>query len=242
MPGEETCELYIDAFTPESIPMARLAKYMSGFAGLLGHNEHVHFGRLNPGSLSVLARVDETARPKVARRVDELRLDGQVAQSARNAFKDLDDMLAEDNATGRVLRGKAALFEFPGRNRHVETKLGPVVQAGSLDGEMIMIGARDASINVHIKAGEQIHHCVTSKTIARRLAPHIFGPIRVLGTGTWVRLESGGWILKRFEITDFQPLDETALSTIFEGLRNRLARPEGGRMNPIELMRQLREE
>lgn len=105
------------------------------------------------------------------------------------------------------------------------------------------LGGRDATINIHIQAGFQIHICVTSKTLARRLAPHIFGPsIRVRGIGTWARLESGDWILKKFEISDFETLDETPLSKLFEGLRTRLTPPEGGRMNPVELLRQLRQE
>jgi len=242
MPGEETYELYIDAFTPESISMARLAAYMSDFAELLGHIEHVHFGKLKAGSLSVAARIDEVARPKVNRRMEEFRLGGQVANSAKKAAKDLDDKLAEDNAVGRIQRGTARLIEFPGRLRRVETKLGPVVQPGSLDGEVIMIGGRDATINIHLKAGEQIYHCVATRAVARRLAPHIFTSIRVIGTGAWARLESGGWLLKKFEISDFKTLDETPLSELFDGLRDRLAPPEGGRVNPVELMRQLREE
>jgi hypothetical protein len=96
---------------------------------------------------------------------------------------------------------------------------------------------------VHLKAGDQIHFCVTSKAVARRLAQHIFGgPGRVHGKGTWARMESGAWILKRFEIADFEPLDETSLSRLFEGLRGRLVPPANGRTNPVELMRQLRDE
>jgi hypothetical protein len=222
--------------------MARLAEYLSCFAEILGHPEHVHFLKLDPGSTAALALVDEVARPKVSRRIEEIRLGGQVPASARKAFKDLDDKLAEDNAVGRIKRGALTLIDFPGRTRHVTTQLGPIVQTGSLDGEIIMIGGRDATINVHLRTPDQTHHCVTSKAIARRLAPHIFSLIRVNGTATWARLESGGWILKRFDISDFETLDETPLSKLFEGLRERLHPPEGGRLNPVELIRQLREE
>jgi hypothetical protein len=242
MLGEEVYELYIDSFTPETIPMARLADYMSSFAELLGHCEYVHFGKLKPGSLSVAARVDEIGRRKVERRVDEVRYGGGP-EPARKALREIDDKLAEDNAVGRIVHGKAKLIEFPGRTRRVEEKLGPIEQPGTLDGEVIQVGGRDETINIHLKAGEQIHTCVTSKSIARRLAHHIFGStIRVRGAGTWARLESGVWILKRFEITDFETLDETPLSKLFEGLRTRLVPPEGGRMNPADLVRQLREE
>jgi hypothetical protein len=73
MGGEGTCELYIDAFTPESISMSRLAEYMTGFAVLLGQEEHVHFERLKPGSLSLAARSDQVAHNRVRRRLDEVR-------------------------------------------------------------------------------------------------------------------------------------------------------------------------
>ena len=49
MSGDDTYELHIDAFTPASIPMSRLAEYMADFAVLLGHQEHVHFDKLKPG-------------------------------------------------------------------------------------------------------------------------------------------------------------------------------------------------
>jgi len=242
MAGENLYELYIDSFTPDTIPMARLADYMVSFAELLGNCEYVHFGKLKSGSLSVGARVDEIAQRKVDKRVDEVRYGGGP-QPARKAFKEIDDKLAEDNAIGRIVRGTAKLIEFPGRTRRVEEKLGPIEQAGTLDGEVIQVGGRDETINIHLKSGEQVYICVTSKAVARRLAPHIFGnPIRVQGHGTWARLESGSWILKKFEIADFETLDETPLSQLFEGLRGRLAPPDGGRVNPVDLMRQLREE
>ena len=243
MPGDETYELYIDAFTPATMPMARLAEYMASFAELLGHCDHVHFGQLKGGSLSVAAHVDEIAQPKVARRIDDVRYGGQVPNTAKKAMRALDDKLAEDNAVGRILKGKAKLIEFPGRTRHAETKLGPIEQAGTLDGEVIQVGGRDATINIHIQAADQIHICVASRAIARRLAPHIFGPpIRVRGVGTWARLESGSGLLKKFDISDFETLDETPLSALFQGLRSRLTPPASGRLNPVELMRQLREE
>ena len=241
-PGEHEYELYIDSFTPDTIPLARLADYVGSFAELLGYCEHVHFGNLKPGSLSIAARVDEVAQRKVDKRVDEVRFGGGP-QPARKALRDIDDKLAEDNALGRIVRGKAKLIEFPGRTRHAEEKLGPIEQPGSLEGEVIQIGGRDETINVHLKSGDHVHVCVTSKAIARNLAPHIFSTtIRVRGVGTWARLASGTWILKRFEIATFELLDQTPLLKLFEGLRARLSPPEGGRVNPVDLMNQLRSE
>ena len=110
-----------------------------------------------------------------------------------------------------------------------------------IDGEVIQIGGRDETINVHIKTGDQVVTCFTNKEMARRLATHLFaGTVRVHGHGTWARLGSGAWELKKFTILDFAPLDETPLSGLFHGLRARLVQPECGRENPVQLMGQLR--
>lgn len=240
MSGAGTYELQIDAFTPASIPMARLAEYMANFAALLGHEEHVHFDKLKPGSLAVVSRVDPVAQHKVQRRLDEVRY-GTAPKTAMDSFREIDEKLAADNAAGRVLSGQTRVIEFPGRNRPAESSVGPVIQRGVLDGEVIQVGGRDETINIHVRSGDEIHRCVSSKALARRLAQHIFGPpVRVRGTGTWSRAESGEWKLHRFDIESFEILDETPLSKVFEGLRSRLIPPEGGRLNPIDLVRRLR--
>ncbi len=243
MPGEEgTYELYIDAFRPETIPMCRLAEYMASFAELLGNGEQVRFERLKAGSFSLVARVNDVAVRKVEKRIDEVRY-GVGPQAALKAFRAIDDMLAEDRAIGQVRRGKAKLIEFPGRTRPVEERIGPVEETSMIDGEVIQIGGRDETINVHIKDGDRIIPCITNKDTARRLARHLFaGPVRVHGQTTWARLGSGTWELKKFIISDFTTLDETPLSKLFQGLRARLVPPESGRENPVGLMRQLRSE
>jgi len=242
MSGEDTYELHIDAFTPASIPMSRLAEYMADFAALLGHEEHVHFDKVKSGSLSLAARADQVARNKVQRRLDEVRY-GAGPKAAMDALRSIDDKLAADNAIGWIRHGKAKIIEFSGRTRPLESSVGPIIQPGALDGEVIQIGGRDETINVHIRTGDDIPKCITTKAIARNLAKYIFGaPVRVHGRGTWSRAESGEWKLHRFDIESFEPLDETPLSKVFDELRARLKPPEGRRLNPIDLVRQLREE
>ena len=57
----------IDAYSPETIPMARLAEYMSDLAVLFGNRENVHFVQLEPGSTTLLQRIEYEAVPKVKR-------------------------------------------------------------------------------------------------------------------------------------------------------------------------------
>jgi hypothetical protein len=239
---ERIYELYIDVYTPETIPLGRLSEYLGRFSELLGNDGQVHLESVAPGSVRLRAIVEEVAEPKVRGRVDEVRF-GKGPKAALVASQAIDELLATDNAVGHISRGGAELIVFPGRQRSVEGLIGPVEQAGTLDGEVIQIGGKDESINVHLKCGGEILKCVTTKAVARRLASHIFGsPVRVAGKGIWARRASGGWELKRFSITEFATLDETPLSQLFEGLRDRLAPPEAGRENPALLVSQLRGE
>jgi hypothetical protein len=242
MSGDEVYELYIDALTPATIPMARLSEYMADFAELLGHEAHVHFERVKPGSLSIACRVEPIAQNKVRRRIEEVRY-RTAPKSALKAYWSLDERLAEDNAVGRIVQRTSKVIEFPGRTRAVERSTGPIEQPGTLDGEVIQIGGRDETINVHLKMGDAIVHCVTSKPVARRLAPHLFGPpVRLSGTGIWSRSESGSWSVKKFTITDLAMLDRTPLPKLFEELRAKLAPGPQGRPNPVAFLRELREE
>jgi hypothetical protein len=125
----------------------------------------------------------------------------------------------------------------------MERSVGPIEQPGTLDGEVIQIGGRDETINVHLKMGDEIIHCVTNKPVARRLAQHLFGPpVRLAGMGFWSRAESGSWSVRRFTITDFETLDRTPLPKLFEGLRATLSSGPERRVNPIHFLRELRED
>ena len=58
----------IDAYSPETMPMARLAEYMAELALLLGEPSAVHFKRLARGSTVLVNSVDREAAPKVRQR------------------------------------------------------------------------------------------------------------------------------------------------------------------------------
>lgn len=242
MPGDDLYELHIDAFTPKTISMAHLAEYMADFAELLGHHQQVHFEKLREGSLVLASRVESVASNKVWRRLDEVRY-GNAPKPAQKAYQSIGNRLAEDNAVGKIVRGSSEVIQFPGGIRIVERSLGPFEQVGTLDGEIIQIGGRDETINVHLRTAEDVVQCVTTKAIARRLAQHLFGPpVRLTGVGMWSRSESGKWTLRKFTVQDFDALDQTSLPKLFESLRAKLGPGSSGRPNPAAFLRELREE
>ena len=60
---------HIAGLTPETLPMARLADYLSDLAQLLGSKEHVHLARIEAGSIRLAVAVDQEVRPLVGPRV-----------------------------------------------------------------------------------------------------------------------------------------------------------------------------
>jgi hypothetical protein len=210
-----------DSFTPQTLPMERLAEYVAALANLLGEKDNVHFHSIEPGSAVLVAIIDAPAQPKVRERVVAVR-DGQGPSDARRAFGDLDELLRKDNATG-VLSDEAGdvIVPFPGRNRPEPLVYGPFRQDGTIDGQLIRVGGKDETVPVHLRDGAIIHTgLICTPEIARRIAPHLYGPtLRVHGTGTWFRTGAGEWDLRSFRINDFEVLDDIPLLTVVGNLR-----------------------
>lgn len=56
--------------------------------------------------------------------------------------------------------------------------------------------------------------------MARRLAPHLFAArLRFHGNGRWERDADGNWNLRRFNIAEFEVLDDAPLHEIVARLR-----------------------
>ena len=212
--------LKIDVFNVETLPMARLAEYLGELAQLLGEPERVHFSHLEPGSAVLVSNIEQQAEPKVAERLSQVRR-GEGPKDAIQAFKNLDNMLAKDNAVAVLISPSLSnIIEFPGRTRPKPVRYGPFREVGTLDGTVIRIGGRDETIPVWLRSGDVEYHCNAREDVARRLALHYLnGVVRVHGSGKWVREENGSWVLQQFDISDFSVLDDSSLSEVVQRLR-----------------------
>ena len=219
--GTELYRFKIDAYTPATIPMARLAQYMGQLATLLGERDGVHFRGLTKGSTILNARVDREAAPKVHNRVVAVRA-GDASAEAQRDFNALNTLLRADNAIGvlrdAALRG-AVIIRFPGREL-TEEKF-TVRQQGSIDGFVTGIRGRDTTIHVTLQSeGRQISGCETTRAIAKQLGVKLFEPVRLFGRGRWVRDADGEWTLEHFRIESFEPLQDTSLTDALATLRD----------------------
>ena len=213
--------LKIDAFNVDILPMARLAEYMAELAVLLGEREHVHFSHLEKGSAILVSMIEPVSLSAVADRIERVG-QGGGPKDAMAAYRNLDTMLAKDNAVAELLAPEMnTVIAFPGRTRPKPMRYGPFREDGSLDGRIIRIGGRDDTIPVWLKNGDIEYHCnVRGEDVARRLAPYYLnGIVRLHGSGKWLRDENGSWVLQQFDISSFEVLDDSPLIDVVSKLR-----------------------
>ena len=241
MTDREKYTFHIDAYSPESIPMARLADYLSQLAGLLGNVDSVHFVQVDGGSVNLVHEVEYEAVPKVR---DRLRLvnDLDVPEDVQKRYKLINEMLRDDNTVGTLKTDTENILRFPGKEIPRPKKIGPFSQQGSLDGVLIRIGGKDKTVHAQLAdhSGE-VRSCIVNRDMARDMAHHLFGaPLRVVGAGRWERDEDGQWTLISFRANEFVVLSDDDLQDVVNRLQaiteNNPDRPD----DPIEVLSRIR--
>lgn len=216
--GEEF-RFRIDAYTPETMPMARLAEYLAELAALFGEVKAVHFLRVDGGSTVPVIKVEREAVPKVRERVRQVTW-GTGPSEALRAYRKINRKLREDNAIGVVQEPTGAeIIRFPGREEKGEGFIS-VRQQGTLDGEVIRVGGKGPVVPVALQSeGLILSYCFAKRPIAKDLARRLFEPVRLFGTGRWTRDRRGNWKLDSFVIDRFDVLSDEPLSSVLVELR-----------------------
>lgn len=210
----------IDAFTPDTLPMARLADYLTQLAQILGETQSVHLVQIERGSTVLVHEIEEEAVPSVASRVTAVR-EGRGPRYASEAFRRINRLLAEDDARAQLhddRSGSHALI-FPGSLGSQPDRVA-VKQTGTVSGVLVRVGGVGRKVPVLlISDGEQTAGCHADRPTAKKLGEHLFEPVRLFGDGQWNRATNGTWELNRFNIDRFEALDPAPLSQVLDGLR-----------------------
>lgn len=233
-------EFRIDGYTPTTIPMNRLAEYMSDLASLLGEHKSVHFVRIVKGSVRLVHAIEYEAEPKVRARIRTVRA-GDDQDDESNPIRKLNKRLAQDNASGVLLGPEGKILDFPGKKQFEQPQFGPFNQPGTVDGIPIRIGGESDPVPVHLQEpGLSLHICYASREKAREIAPHIFKTlIRAEGVARWHRDADGKWIRDRFTIHGFTVLEDIPLTQAVERLKG-VSTSMSGIENPLKVLHQLR--
>lgn len=225
---DDEYEFWIDAYTPETIPMERLAKYLTLLAKMLGHESSVHFDRLEMGSTKSLVRVQREDAPKVFDRVEHI-AKRQAANDAIAAFDELNFLLRDDNAVGKLSRktpeaqSSALVLTFAGRDIPKPPTYGPFYEEAIVEGELVRIGGKDKSAHAQIVDPEgKTWSGEMDRDLARDIAQYLYKGtvLRVTGDARWERLENASWHLMVFKIKGFEVLADDTLDTVTRRLRS----------------------
>lgn len=227
----------IDAYSPETMPMARLAEYMAELATMLGEQKAVHFRRLEKGSTVLVHKVEVEAAPKVRARVDAVRRQ-QGSVEALRAYKTMNRMLQQDNGKGALKEKGAVVIRFPGIDDTRE-KYPPVREYGSIDGVIVSVGgtADAVWVKLAVEGGALSGIYTTDRHIGKELAGLFDEPVRLNGWGNWNRDDDGGWNLMNFKIESFEPLKAASLSEALAELRALPFRFDEGAYEELETLR-----
>src|ERR1700722_17504157 len=123
----------IDAYSPDTLPMKRLAQYIQQLADLYGNHDQVHFARIEKGSAVLVAAVENTAVPKVRERIESAKTENGSPEILR-AWDNINDLLRKDNAKASLREaGSAEILEFPGREMPQPDFKGSISQAETLE-------------------------------------------------------------------------------------------------------------
>lgn len=229
--------LKIDAYTPDTMPMARLAEYMTELAVMLGEERSVHFRRLERGSTVLVQRVEREAVPKVRERLASVRRQDAPPEAAK-ACAMLNRLLKEDNGVGTLKEGRGVVLRFPGREL-VEERYPTIRQPGTLDGTVVSVGGADATVHVRLLVeGKQVSGCfTTNRMLAKDLAQRFDEPVRLTGIGSWIRDADGKWALTSFKIDGFEALKPVSLSEALDDLRALRLRFDEGAYDELTVIR-----
>lgn len=209
----------IDAFTPDTLPMTRCAMYLAELANMLGETPHVHFVRLEPGSTTMVSKVDVEVAPRVQERTTAIKQNKGTVVEMR-AYRRLNNMLTEDNGTGAFLEeNDTEIIKFPGKEYEI-LEFHSVQQQGEVDGEVIRIGGSKDIVPILLEVeGRELSGCHARRSIAKELAKNLFEPVRLYGEGRWNRNAEGEWNLNYFIVDRFDVLQESTLSQTVIALR-----------------------
>jgi len=221
MAEKRTYRLKIEGYSPETMPMKRLAEYISDIAVLFGEEPNVHLIAIEGSSTCPVFLVDWQAEPKVLDRIQKA-LNREGPEDAIHAIDNTNSRLKRDNRSATLLNpADKPVIEFPGAKRPRVIEWPSINQAAELYGIPIMVGGRSDPVPVHLLDGETEWLCSADRTKAIGIAQHLFtATLRVSGRGRWRKIETGEWTLERFLIDSYEPIRLASLDDTIRELRS----------------------
>jgi hypothetical protein len=209
----------IDAYTPATMPLGRLAEYLAELARMLGEDHSIHLIELEAGSTVLVHKIDAEAVPKVRERAEAVRR-GDAPSTAMRSYQHVNKMLRDDAASASLLEEGTEILEFPGKK--IELPHFPSIsEHGELDGEVVRVGGIGDPVPIMLAtdSGTALSGCHARRPIAKLLGQKLFEPVRLFGEGRWSRTADGRWVLDWFRVDSFVELESEGLGDALTKLR-----------------------
>ena len=211
----------MDAWLPETLPLARLGEYATELSKLFGSEANLHLIKIRRGSAVPEIAVARTANAAVAERLALVGHTGAPIE-LQKTYQRINQLLRDDSGSATLrLKGGAKLIDFPGYKTPLAEEV-VIHEVGDLDGVVIRVGGKDETVPVWLE-GENRERlvCNATRAVAKALAAHLFGqPVRVSGAAKWRRTADRLWVLEKFDITSWAALQDEPLTDLVTRLRD----------------------
>ncbi len=209
----------IAGLSPRTVPVGRLARYLSLLSTALGDPKGMSLVAIGEGSLRAAFEAPEDVVTGIRARVAALDHGTAPAKSAK-ALRNLRRELSDSGAGQAALRADGASMLRVAPLTDGEREIGPIRQSGSLQGIPIRVGGRNNPVPVHLQSSGRVYYCHADRELARQIGAHLFRkPVRVFGEGDWLRKRSGTWVIKSFRVDRFKEIDDAPLSVVMKRLQ-----------------------
>jgi len=157
----------MEGTNPHNPPMSELADFLKKLAFLYGHEESVHFLKIEEGSAICVAEVEDRAEPEVIQRTRRA-AKGQGPREAIENYEAVYEFLETRSWRGEIISDSGDLVvEFFPHQEKQQPMLGPVWQEGVLDGILTRIEGIDQTVHVTIISERRRRACRLRKRYRR---------------------------------------------------------------------------
>jgi hypothetical protein len=196
-------QLRVTAYTPSTIPMARLAEYMQELAALMGSKSSVHYRGATKGSTILNVEVQHEDIPKVAARLRSASESNAIPppDDVRKAKDALEALMRTDNARGTLSFGGERIIMFLGVDAVIAERIGPIHEATTVEGQVTRVGGTDKTLHALLLDDDGTTLRLTTRSRDKD------------------RNEMGKWELAELHLETFEPVPTRTLVEAVSELR-----------------------
>jgi hypothetical protein len=211
----------IEKITPDRMPGAELAAFMTVLAQFLGSRDYVHFTAIRSESTGIEAHVGVRARNEVRQRLRHST--GAMPEEVRRYWDEINGMLARRGTSARLqeLKHDGTITDralFPGAAACVP-ELPAIRDRVQVQGVLYRIEGLDRTVHVGLHDGEQRYSVIVSREQALNIAPAMFSVVRAEGDAMLMRTPDGSWEVGEITATRIEPISDLPLMVTVEEVR-----------------------